>query len=352
MDEIPKRAEILIGADDPASDWKLAPEAHAAKLPPEAGALRRVLEQPAVREIMAQFEAADAAAVAAQAKYKRVARLRLYAGLSATIIGATFVLPLETWMSSTWRSIPAAVQYGCLCASLLAALYLSRIRPFDAWMKARARAEIARISLFNLIINSPDEQPRPDETAPLPLKLEYFRRYQLDVQRRYYSGRGAQHMRAAGQTRRWQAMSIGLTGLAGAIALIAALKIVIDLGISVPAWIESVNSAALHYLPSWTNKATLAIGIVASALFSASVARSLMDLDERNASRYLTTAANLDHVRAAGLAQAREQAAAGNVDAVREFVGQIQRMVSAEHQEWILLGETAPATFKRFEYVR
>jgi len=352
MNEVENQAVAAIGADDPSSDWKLAPEAHAAKLPPEAGALRRVLEQPQMQTIIEQFEVADRAAVRAQSRYKKVARLRLYAGVAATIVGATFILPLETWVSSAWRNIPAVVQYGCLCASLMAALYLSRFRPFDAWMKARARAEIARISLFNLVMDSADEALQPGEAPLLPLKLEYFRRYQLDVQRRYYAGRGAQHVRAAGLTRHWQRISFGLTGLAGAIALIAALKIVIDAGVPLPDWVKGVNATVQLYLPSWTNKAVLAIGIVASALFGASVARSLMDLDERNASRYLTTAANLDHVRATGLEHARQQAAAGAADGVREFVDRVQRMVSAEHQEWILLSEAAPATFKRFEYVR
>jgi hypothetical protein len=72
-----------------------------------------------------------------------------------------------------------------------------------------------------------------------------------------------------------------------------------------------------------------------------------MDLDERNASRYLTTAANLDHIYETDLEGARASAVEGEIDKVKTFVESIQRLVSAEHQEWILLAETVPGTIRR-----
>jgi hypothetical protein len=346
MEELSKRAEVAIGTDDPGSDWQLAPAAHAAKLPPEAGALRRILESADVETCIKQFEITDRQAIAAQRRYKRVGSLRLYSGVAATIIGAMFILPLDAWISGA-TSIPAAVQYGCLAASIFAALLLARAQPFDAWMKARARAEIARIALFTHVMKSVDPLPQPGELPALPLKLEYFRRYHLDVQRRFYAGRGAQHARAAGHTRRWQLASFGLTGLAGAVTLVATIKIVIDFGVPLPDWIRAANEVVRPYLPQWTNKGVLAIGVIASALFGASVSRSLMNLDERNASRYLTTAENLDHLRATGLEAARAYAAAGETEHVLEFVDQVQKLVSTEHQEWILWSEVMPRGFKR-----
>jgi SMODS and SLOG-associating 2TM effector domain 3 len=351
MAELSKQAEAAIGTDDPGSDWQLAPEAHAAKLPPEAGALRRILESADVENCIKQFEIADKQAIAAQRRYKRVGSLRLYSGVAATIIGAMFILPLETWTSGA-ISIPAALQYGCLATSIFAALHLARAQPFDAWMKARARAEIARIALFTHVMDGVDPSPQQGELPALPLKLEYFRRYHLDVQRRFYAGRGAQHARAAGHTRRWQLASFGLTGLAGAVAMLAAIKIVINFGVPVPDWVRAANEVVQLYLPLWTNKGVLAIGVIASTLFGASVSRSLMNLDERNASRYLTTAANLDHLRATGLEPARAHAAAGATEHVLEFVNQVQELVSAEHQEWILWSEVMPRGLKRAALVQ
>jgi hypothetical protein len=346
MIEVSKQAEAAIGTDNPGSDWQLSPAAHAAKLPPEAGALRRILESADVEICIKQFETADRQANTAQRRYKRFGSLRLYAAVAATIIGAMSILPLEAWVGRA-VSIPAAVQYACLATSIFAALHLARAQPFDAWMKARARAEIARIDLFTHVMYGVAPSQLPGELPPLPLKLEYFRRYHLDVQRRFYAGRGAQHARAAGQTQRWQLASLALTGLAGAVAMVAALKIVIDLGVPLPDWVRAGNEAVRPYLPEWTNKAVLATGVIASALFGASVSRSLMNLDERNASRYLTTAANLEHLRETGLEGARAHAAAGAAEPVLAFVDRVQDLVSSEHREWILWGEMMPRSFKR-----
>lgn len=339
------KAQAAIGRDDPDSDWRLAPGAHAAALPVEAGALRRILQHPQMQSIITSFETADKEAVDAQKTYKRVARLRLYTGVAATIVGATFVLPLDEWIRD-FLSIPTAIQYGCLAISIVAALHLVRSKPFDAWMKARARAEIARIELFHQAMTGINDAPQAGELPLLPLKLEYFRRYQLDVQLRYYKGRGQQHAHAAGETARWQIVSIALTGLAGAIALISATKFLVDLA-PLPDWIKDLSQIVQSHLPHWTNKAVLAIGIVSSTLFGASISRSLMDLDERNASRYLTTAANLELLRSTGLEAARRDAAAGLMDKVQAFVDRIQDQISTEHREWILLGDNLPGKLKK-----
>jgi hypothetical protein len=347
MDEISEQARAAVGADNPDSDWKLSPHAHAAALPPAAAALRRVLEHSELRTIIKEFEIADADAVTAQHRYKRIALLRLYTGVIATIIGATFLIPFATSIIAAARDVPAALQYGCLFVTFFAGLWLARAAPFDDWMKARARAEIARISLFDKMMDSEDASPQPGELPLLPLKLEYFRRYQLDVQRRYYAGRGKQHAHAAGWTRRWQVFSTALSGLAAIVAVAAGLRVVIDLGLPLPHWVIALNDVIEPQLPAWTSKAILALGIIASTLFGASVTRSLMDLDERNASRYLTTAANLDYLAKEKLARIREQAAAGSPEPVRAFFDQIQQMISSEHQEWMLLREAGSMPIRR-----
>jgi hypothetical protein len=344
MSEHSNQAQAAIGRDDPDSDWRLAPGAHAAALPAAAGALRRILQHPDIQSIITTFETADKQAVDAQARYKRVARLRLYTGVAATIVGATFILPLDEWIHA-FLSIPTAIQYGCLAISLVAALRLVRSKPFDVWMKARAKAEIARIDLFNQVMTAGDA-PQPGELPVLPLKLEYFRRYQLDVQLRYYKGRGEQHAHSAGETARWQLVSVALTTLAAAIAVISLTKFLVDFDF-LPGWIKDLSQAAQSHLPLWTNKAVLAIGIVSSTLFGASISRSLMDLDERNASRYLTTAANLELLRATFLEAARRDAAAGLTDKVQDFVDRIQNQISTEHREWILLSDNLPDRFKK-----
>jgi hypothetical protein len=53
----------------------------------------------------------------------------------------------------------------------------------------------------------------------LPLQMEYFRRYQLDVQRSYYQARGREHARAVRRSAWWRVGAPGLV-IAAAVPLI------------------------------------------------------------------------------------------------------------------------------------
>jgi hypothetical protein len=96
------------------------------------------------------------------------------------------------------------------------------------------------------------------------LKLEYFRRYQLDVQRTYYRGRGKQHAESASQT----LMLGGLAVLAGSVSAGAA-------------GVLGVADVALT--------AFAALGVVGTALSAFATTREAMNQDRRNAERYTRT---------------------------------------------------------------
>lgn len=326
-------AEDAIDRGDRASDWQLRPELHAAALPAEAGALKRVLERNEIKAIVERYRTADAAAVLAQARYKRIGRLGLYATTLATLVGAFFLLPIEPWLRGTPAAIASTVQVLALVVAFLASRLLAVGSPFDAWMKKRAEAEIARIALFEEV-GKANEAAREGELDLLPLKLEYFRRYQLDVQRRYYHGRGAQHRAAAWRNNRWLSVSLLVTVASVAIGAIAALHIAAVWGLAVPAWMLEWFAGLAG---PQANRLALGLGTIASGLYGLGVARSLMDLDERNASRFLTTAGNLDFLTDTGLLQARQAAQAGNADEVLAFIHRVQGQISSEHREWILL---------------
>ena len=84
---------------------------------------------------------------------------------------------------------------------------------------------------------------------------------------------------------------------------------------------------------AWTRTGSqLALGVIASALYGLGVARSLMDLDERNASRYATTSGNLEFLTDTRLAEGRTAAAEGHAEVVRSFVSDVQNQISSEHQ--------------------
>lgn len=326
-------AEDAIGRDDVETDWRLRPDEHARSLPAAAGALKRVLERPEIDRIMREYMENDAAAGIAQARYKRIGRLGLYAATAATLVGAIFLLPIERWLAPV-RPFVSVIQVGALIAAYFASRWLMSTRPFDAWMKTRAKAENARAALFDEVMRAPGGDAREGEVALLPLKLEYFRRYHLDTQRRYYRGRGAQHKAAVWRNNKWLGASFWLTLASILLGVVAFVLVAQQSGLKLPAAVTSL-------LGEWDwvplNRIILALGVVASGCYGLGVARSLMDLDERNASRFETTAANLEFLSGDGLAKARHDAALEHEREVLEFVDRVQQQISSEHREWVIL---------------
>lgn len=347
MSEVTKRAIEAVGKDDPRSDWILRPEEHAKNLPPQAGALKRILLFAEHKKTQESFRAHDALANVAQARYKAAGRRALRATLVGSLLGAVFLLPALQSIPPNLRASGTVVEYLLLAAAFLAARYLAVARPFPKWMEQRARAELARIRLFDEVIDA-HEEPRDGELPLLPLQLEYFLRYQLEVQRRYYEGRGNQHQRAAGHTDMWEQASLVLSIAAGAIAFWASLPLIASLlaylGVSLPPLVQRLFQFADGF--QLDGRWLLALGVSGTALYGYAVSHSLMNLDERNASRYLTTYDNLNYLKECGLRQARDDAAAGEKEKVRKFVDGVQGLISSEHKEWISLrhvvAEVAP----------
>lgn len=317
---VDQTAGALIGADDPASDWMLRPGTHAKALPPGAGALARVLGSQAVKNIMARYTEADTRAVAAQAVYKRRSRQAIYARLVAILIGGLFLMPLTAILSAAAVKVGLIIQYACIAAALGLAAYLGAARLFSRWMEARAEAELARLALFDLIVDA-EEPSREGELPILPLRLEYFRRYQLDVQCRYYLGRGREHERAAGQSAR----AVWWLNIFGALTFLPIIIVAAD-------YVGLIDFSNLVPYLSF-----MALGTAVSGILGAMAAISSMNLDERNAARYLVVHENLKDLSGKSLEEARAAAARGDAPGVKQFAAAVQRLILAEHQEWIVL---------------
>jgi hypothetical protein len=326
-----------IGAIGPEqnSDWKLEPLSHALALPPAAGALARVLERPENTAIMDAFVAADQAAVKSQASYLRWSGRAFWCRFLSIACGTASLLDIAKVLPSEAATLGLALQYAFIAASLIIGLMLGIREPFERWMRDRAAAENARLDLFGKI-TSATEPEQPGELPLLPLQLEYYRRYMLDSQRRYYRKRSIEHARSAGATKQWQYTVMGLTILA---LIVAGLGFAATFaGIPLPESIRSLADAAT------TEKGQLIMlsgGIVASALGDLTAALSLANLDRRNAARYKSNADNLDFLSTTYLPEARAAAAAGDRAQVLGFIDLVQGMISSEHREWTMLRDLA-----------
>jgi len=334
MADVTRQAIDAIGAKLP-TDWILEPKTHAKGLPASADALRRVLERPEIAGFIAAYEAADPAAGRWQKIHKRWSRLAFACRFGAITVGAVALLYVAGAIAGSGLTLALTLEYALIIASLVASFMLTVRKPFEKWMQERGKAENARLDMFKLATEA-EETPRADELPLLPLQLEYFRRYQLDVQRFYYRQRGTEHANGARKIKVTRLIATGVVALAAVPACLGLLA----------AWAPSLLPAALVPAADLSRShemhiALLVLGIITSALAELVVALSLADLDLRNSIRYLSNADNLDVLREKYLDDARAAAAAGDKDKVADFIELAQVYISSEHREWVLVRDLA-----------
>lgn len=306
----------LLGPESPDRDWKLEPTMHAQALEPEAAALKRVLEHSAIKEIMRRYSRHDEKAAVQQSSYKNTGKWEIYLSTVAAILGGAVLLMNEAQaVSPVYEYIRIGllvVQITC-AAGVVALKYLLKSRkPFEEWQKARTEAETARIELFETVCGLTDrdwhEEVEEGDYPLLPLQLEYFIRYQLQVQLIYYDERGKQHLAAANRYVSFGAVVTFVAALAAGLGGLA-LELV-----------DTVSFASMA-------------AMVAPILLSAQTSLSRLNQDERNAARYAITHAHLDKL-SGRLTDVRNDAAAGNAARVHSFIHGVNEVISVEHSEW------------------
>jgi hypothetical protein len=332
MSNVTQAAMAAVGETVKSHDWRLEPLQHAERLPAEGGALRRVLQRQEIAEIMSVYEAADRAAGQAQRSYKRwsIAANRLR--YAAIWLGTAALLHLAGLVSDGLSQVLAVGQYAMILAALAASAFLSRTRPFETWKEERAKAEAARAELFSQV-GAAAEPHQAGELPLLPLQLEYFRRYQLDVQRDYYGRRGRQHAAGSGAADRWRILVVVLVILAAIVAA-GGLVWMLASGARTGEVMQLAHSPQLRTV-------LLVLGILASATESYLANTALIAQDQRAAAIYLATAVNLDAIADKQLAEARAKAAAGQADGVQDFMTLVHLAMASEHQTWKQLQQTA-----------
>lgn len=328
MLEMTKRAIDAIG-DPAAADWELHPHTHAEKLNDDGAALRSILASPAIETIVETFNTADARAVAAQKRYKGLAKTAAIAGFMAVFVGCVLILPSEKLPGFNILQWAGVTQFCLLTVSIVCSMALAWLKPFVRWMQARGSAEQARANLFRSVLAATS----PSATAPgevpfIALQLEYFRRYQLDVQREYYGKRGPQHRRAATAASRWRLFAFTLVILA-AVPVLYSLQMI--------EWLPWSNDPKLSELSQAWQRAFLGLGVMASALQGLLAAIGLMNLDERNAARYGSVSQNLEFLHDTYLDDARQRAINDDRSGVLKFTSLVQEQISSEHREWVEL---------------
>jgi hypothetical protein len=194
--EIVERAIKAIGNSRP-DEYILTPVSHVQELAHGAPRLAALLRHSAVETLAARYERLSEDARSAQERFEANVGQANLATLTLGLLGPAIMVAgiLETQLT-TLLMRPLLIGLGIftvVCGSL-AAMWTFRVRDgrlLDDWMMARSDAERTRLAYFESVLGLKDNS-RSDPSAvsdhesreiPLGLlKLEYFRRYQLDAQ--------------------------------------------------------------------------------------------------------------------------------------------------------------------------
>jgi hypothetical protein len=317
-------AARIIGSGSP-GDYRLSPIEHAEQLRTSAPMLAAILTRSAPVELAQQYAEADTEALLAGRTFKRWVIRANWAVLATATVSALLmaVALLAGTLGVLTQTILIVLALIGVATGGIASMSLFRVkegRLLEDWMTARARAETKRLSYFSYIVNT--SVGPPDLQLEL-LKLEYFRRYQLDLQLAYYQTRRSGHRNSAGRTLNVSATSVLVAAIAsGAAGVLGALK------------------------SEWAALGSLAVFGAALQAFAA--ARESMHQDRRNAERYDHSAQALQGLRER-LDDVRQGIEAGSTSVLGEYVAAVQDELSLEHRQWLEGAENMQAAVARLE---
>jgi uncharacterized membrane protein HdeD (DUF308 family) len=320
------RAVQAVGRDRP-QDYVLAPTMHAETLASPAPALARLLRTARMETLALQYERLDRQAGDTQKKFKRAMAWANRALLLTTILGAGIMVVAilaATWARDVADELSVIIGLVAVVSGGFASMSLFRVREgnlLEAWMSARAHAETTRLSYFSTLAQGHD-----DGTSDPPLgllKLEYFRRYQLDVQIAYYAGRGEAHRRSAD----WTLMIGGFAVAAGAVL---------------------AGSAGVLAATDSRWAALAALGVIGTAGAAFAATREAVNQDRRNAERYGRTLSALEILRGR-LDDVRGGVLAGSQEVLEEYVAAVHEQLSLEHREWLSGAESTRSAIGKMD---
>jgi hypothetical protein len=206
-------------------------------------------------------------------------------------------------------------------AAIVSSMWLFKAREgqlLERYLSCRAKAEAERGSYFSALVAH-----APEDVSLRLLKLEYFRRYQLDVQRDYFEHASERHSKAAERTLRFGAYAVGLS--------------------AIPVFFAgSLGISGGH----WT--ALGAFSVIGAGIGAFTSAHEAMSQNKRNAERYENALEALE-LLLAKLDDVRAAIVAGSADALKTFVAAVNEQLATEHRQWLEAEQNAKKAIEMVE---
>ncbi len=340
--ELIERTVLGIGQHD-GSGYELIPNRHIAALPDEGfERLKNILAQPHAAKLGEEYEISDKDALRFQALhiFREHARILLF--LAALILGALTLLPLDDIFIGAMKTVTVLQFLAILIAIGLTINKLLR-QPYKAWHRSRAKAELARGNYFKEIVRSTVSHAIKDfnigATSELPLalqKLEFIRRYHIELQYAYYHKRGNEHLENERARKIWIWVAWLMTLLASIPIGIFGVQLLHQYFGWFPEIGELFSSLRKQWDPSslWFNQTFLALGTIAVGLEASITNLSRIKQETLYAMKYHNTANELQHLYATRLKAVRWQAVEDREDEIAGWFKECNDLIVSEHRDW------------------
>jgi hypothetical protein len=320
--DLKQEAQRIIGKCED-GDYVITPTKHADSFAKDAPDFARTLCAGRVAIAAKDYEEKNQAAIDAQVDFQKVFRMsNMTVFITSTII--TLVL-LTGILFPGYKIVMVSLGLLSFVGGFVASYYLNVLkqgRLLDQWMSNRARAEAARLDYFLTVAKCGETSP----AGPLMdlLKLEYFRRFQLDVQIGYYARTVKKNTREARQGLKWSSIAVAGAGIITAFA--------------------AFTSGFIS--PKFAAVATL--GTFFAAISTFATTREDVYHHQRNSERYSRTRdalieiyKTIDDVRAAIIKDGQKP--------LLDFIDAVHEQMLAEHKQWLSLEEESENAFTRLQ---
>jgi hypothetical protein len=320
-------AQEWIGKSQPESDG-LDLERILRDVQPAAVALREVLKDAEIEQVAERRARSSRRAAAAQRTFQWLGTSIVWGSAVAALASGLLLYGSGTGQATSTAADPAIMVWahqnlGAITIAQVIGLFTAAVASAvlaakdygQLWTDDRRRAEADRIRLFDVVFaKTIAKDPGTGAGGALRQALEFFRRYQLDLQIGYYRRRAGQHeLRNTAIV--WATASLaGVAGISGTLATLGKTPAAIAafLGIAVPILLSAARS--------W---------------------RTLSRASEKAAS-YQTAGDALAEIKS-GLDNARRDADRGDASGVESFVARVHQIIRVENGAWVGSGQLPQA---------
>jgi len=311
-----EKARAMVG-DNQENDYILKPEVHAALFSEQAPELAWVLKSAALEGVANRYSGYDKQAIRAQDRFKSYSRRSmLWVFLTACCSASLLVVATlfgQLGPEALSKTLFIGLSIAAIVCGFLASTHIKlaeNMKLLENWMTNRANAEMQRLDYFKRFITHQPSDDRSSDPVLIDLvQLEFFRRFQLDMQLNFYKTRAKEHAAIAERSASISTWAMGGAGLAAGIA--------------------GFLGSALD--PRWA--AIAGIGFVCQAYASNVLSKEAINQDRRNEARYGRTKRVLEDLRMR-LDEVRNQIAAGSSDVLEKYVDAVHEQLSLEHRQW------------------